>query len=368
MRIATTKMVAASAVLLLNAVILSGCSNGAGSGGSAPGSKVTGAKIGFLLPNIEAPRYEALDRPLFESAVKQLCADCEILYANALSDAAKQQQQAEAMLTQGAKVLVLDSTDTEAGAAIAAEAKAKKVPVISYSRLTNSADLSYFVSFEIQKIGEMGAQALLDELKKEGIEPGNGGILLANGAPNDSAAMEYKVGVHKIIDPSGYKILSEFDSPDWSAPKTLDWLSGQITRFHSQIKGVYGANDTLAAGIIAALKGAGLTKIPVTGGDGTLSAVQLVLAGDQLVTVYSPIKPLATKSAQLAIDLIQGKAPKGETVVKTPGGAEVQSFLMQSIAVTADKVESTIVKDGVYKVSDICTPTYAAACAKAGIK
>ena len=37
------------------------------------------------------------------------CSDCKILYSNATQDAAKQQNQAEAALTQGADVLVLDA-------------------------------------------------------------------------------------------------------------------------------------------------------------------------------------------------------------------------------------------------------------------
>ncbi len=61
------------------------------------------AKIALLLPENHTPRYESQDRPNFEAKVKELCSDCEILYSNADQDAAKQQQQAEAALTQGAE-------------------------------------------------------------------------------------------------------------------------------------------------------------------------------------------------------------------------------------------------------------------------
>ena len=49
--------------------------------------------------------------PNFEKKVKELCPDCEIIYSNADQDAAKQQQQADAALTKGAKVIVLDPVD-----------------------------------------------------------------------------------------------------------------------------------------------------------------------------------------------------------------------------------------------------------------
>ena len=61
--------------------------------------------------------------------VKELCSDCKIIYSNADQDAAKQQQQAEAALTKGAKVLVLDPVDAASAGAIVTRAKQPNVPV-----------------------------------------------------------------------------------------------------------------------------------------------------------------------------------------------------------------------------------------------
>ena len=76
-----------------------------------------GGKIALLLPETKTARYETQDRPLFEAKVKELCPDCTIIYSNADQDAAKQQQQAEAAITNGAQVLVLDPVDSVAAAA-----------------------------------------------------------------------------------------------------------------------------------------------------------------------------------------------------------------------------------------------------------
>ena len=78
---------------------------------SAPAASGGGGKIALLLPETKTARYETQDKPLFEAKVKELCPDCKIIYSNADQDAAKQQQQAEAALTKGAKVLVLDPVD-----------------------------------------------------------------------------------------------------------------------------------------------------------------------------------------------------------------------------------------------------------------
>ena len=126
-----------------------GSSNSGGGGGGGGG----GGSIALLLPESKTARYESQDRPNFERKVKELCSDCPIIYSNADQDAAKQQQQAEAALTNGAKVMILDPVDSAAAANIVSKAKAKKVPVISYDRLVKNADVDYYVSFDNVKVG-----------------------------------------------------------------------------------------------------------------------------------------------------------------------------------------------------------------------
>ena len=129
-------------ILILAAV---GCGGGGGGGG---------AKIAYLLPENETARYEAHDRPEFEENVEEECEDCEILYNNATEDASKQQSQAEAALTQGAEVMVLDPVDAKSAAAIVEKAKAQDVPVLSYDRLTENAEVDYYVSFDNERVGD----------------------------------------------------------------------------------------------------------------------------------------------------------------------------------------------------------------------
>jgi hypothetical protein len=87
------------------ALVVSACSSGTGGGGGT-----SNAKIAFLMPDIASTRYELYDSPLFKAKVKQLCADCEVLYqnANADADASRQQQQANSALAQGVKAIVID--------------------------------------------------------------------------------------------------------------------------------------------------------------------------------------------------------------------------------------------------------------------
>ena len=361
------KAVATAAAILLATGALAGCANGAETAASAPAADPSAAKIGLLLPDSVTARYDGMDRPIFEAKVKELCGGCEVLYANADSDAAKQQQQAESMITQGASVLVLDPFDSQAAGAIVAAAAAKNVPVIAYDRLINSADLAYYISFDNEKVGELQGQAFVDRLKADGVAPGDGGILMVNGSATDNNALLFKAGAHKIIDASGYTVLAEYD--DWDPAKAQNWIAGQLTQYSDQIRGVYAANDNNGGAAIAAMKAAGISPLPpVTGQDAELAGIQRILSGEQFMTVYKALKVEAEKAAELAVGLVNGDEPAGDTTVKLDDGSEVQSFLLDPVVVTIDNIQSTIVKDGFYPVSEICTAEFAAACTEAGIK
>src|SRR3954452_2994817 len=324
-----------------------------------------GGKIALLLPESKTARYETQDRPLFEAKVKELCSGCEIVYSNADQDASKQQQQAEAALTQGVKVMVLDPVDGAAAATIVNQANQKGVPVISYDRLLLNSKPDYYVEFNSPSVGKIQGQSLSDKLG------GKGTIIMINGAPTDNNAKLFKEGAHSVIDKAGIKVAKEYDTPDWSPDKAQSEMEQAITAVgKGKFQGVYAANDGTAGGAIAAMKSAGIDpkKIPTTGQDAELAAIQRILAGDQYMTFYKPIKPLADKAAEWAVALTQGKKPTDATATENNGKSDVPTLKLPVTAVTKDNVKATVIKDGFWKAADVCTGAYKQACADAGIQ
>ena len=350
---------------------LSACGDDDDSGSSsdtAGGAAAGGGKIALLLPETKTARYETQDRPLFEAKVAELCPDCEIIYSNADQDAAKQQQQAEAALTNGAQVLVLDPVDGAAAGATVAQAKAQNVPVISYDRLITDADIDYYISFDNEKVGQLQAQSLVDKMTEDG--NGSGTIVMINGSPTDNNATLFKKGAHSVFDTSDLKIGAEYDTPDWSPDKAQTEMDQAITKLGKNgFQGSYNANDGTAGGAIAAMKSAGInpSTIPSTGQDAELAAVQRILIGEQYMTVYKAIKPEAETAAALAVDLAQGNDITASTAPVNNGQEDVPSVLLEPVAVTADNINDTIVADGFWTADQICTPPYKAACTTAGI-
>lgn len=355
-----SRYVAVAAMTALSVAVVSGCgSSGSSSDSGGGGADASNAKIAFLMPDTASTRYELADKPLFEKRLKEICPDCSVLYQNADSDAAKQQQQVDSALAQGVKAIVLDPVDSAAAASMVQKAQSQKVPIIAYDRPIPKAKADYYVSFDNQKLGKMFAQSLVDKVKQD--HP-NGGILEVNGSPTDAAAGLIKKGMHEAIDPSGLKLLAEYDTPDWAPAKAQDWVSGQITKFKDQIDGVVAANDGTGGGAIAAFKAAGDPVPPVSGNDAELAAAQRIVNGDQYNTISKPIKIVAGASADVAYAFAQGKTPAGKTTLfNTP------SQLFVPTVVTKENLKKQLIDSGELKASDVCTKEYAKGCAALGI-
>ncbi len=329
-----TRLVLLTVVGFAVAATLGAC----GSDDSSDSSSSSEAgKIAFLLPETQTARYETQDKPLFEQKVEELCPDCEILYQNADQDPTKQQSQVEAAVTEGVDVIVLDPVDSTSAAGMVTRAQQSDIPVISYDRLILDADLAAYAEFNSSEVGKQQGEALAKALEKDGNPTGQ--IVQINGDPKDNNAKLFKEGASSVFEDKGIKVAQEYDTPDWlpeNAQKEMDQAITAVGEdgFH----GVLAANDGTAGGAIAALKGAGIdpSTIPVTGQDAELAAVQRIIAGEQYMTVYKPIKPLADNAATLAVAVVNGEDPADSDVIngeEDNGTESVPSAITDTIPV-----------------------------------
>jgi D-xylose transport system substrate-binding protein len=330
--------------------------------GSAP------CKIGLLLPESKTARYETQDLPNFKNRLTELGFDEQhLIYSNANQDAATQQQQAEAALTNGAQVLVLDPVDSDAAAKIADLAKSKNVPVIAYDRLIKGSDgVTYYISFDNEHVGKLQGAALLTALAGK-VQPT---IVMINGSPTDNNAILFKRGAHSVLDRQVI-IAKEYDTPDWSPDKAQREMEQALTTLNNQVDGVYAANDGTAGGAIAAMKAAGIQPLPpVTGQDAELAAIQRILAGEQYMTVYKAIKPEANAAAELAFALCSGERPDESKVngQVNNGKRDVPAILLTPTSVTQGNVSQTVIADHFWSVEQICTADFKDYCRAAGIQ
>jgi D-xylose transport system substrate-binding protein len=357
-------------VCAIAAVGIAACgSSNDNSTSTSGGSSTTSAKadkVAVLLPDTQSSvRWETQDRRYLDAAFK--AAGVPHTIVNAQGDPATQRSQADQALTNGAKVILLVDLDPGSGAAIINTAHARGAKVIDYDRLTLGGKADYYVSFNNETVGKLQGQGLVKCLGSSGKPV----VAELNGAPTDNNATLFANGYNSVLDPlysSGKLSKGPNQSvPEWDNQKALTIFEQMLQQTNNKIDGVLAANDGLANSVISALNARKLGKKPVTGQDATAEGIQHILAGEQCMTVYKPIKQEADAAAKLAIALAKKQQPQASDKTANKGSS-TPSVLLTPLSVTKDNIKDTVIKDGFLKPSDICQGKYKQYCAPAGIE
>ncbi|PQV65038.1 xylose-binding protein [Abditibacterium utsteinense] len=344
MNIRNILMVASLALSVLIGLVLArgGKTAGAGATTAAP-------LIGLSLDTLKEERWQN-DRNLFVKKATELGAQVKVQSAN--SDDNQQIRDVESLLTAGVKVLVIVPHDGVAMARAVEMAHKVGVPVVAYDRLINKSDLDLYLSFDNVKVGEMQAQFLLNKLPG-----GKGRIVRIYGSPTDNNAKLYKQGQDNILGPSikrgDIKVVREDWAEDWKPENAKRIVNAAITDTSGAFDAVLSSNDGMAGGAIQALTEAGIAgKTLVTGQDAELAACQRIARGTQSMTIYKPLKVLASKAAEAAVALAKGK-PIVATQSVNNGKIDVPSIFNPVFTVTKENLRQTVIKDGFLKEGDV---------------
>jgi D-xylose transport system substrate-binding protein len=331
---------------------LAACSSGAT---TAPEKKEGGGEkeqddeivIGFSMDTLEEERWQR-DRDFFVEKAESLGAKVNVQAAN--GDDAKQIAQAENLISQGVDLLVVVPHNAEVAASIVDMAHAEGIKVISYDRLIKNSDVDLYVSFDNERVGEMQATAITKLVPK-------GNYALIEGADTDNNAHLFKKGQMNILQPfidkGDIKVVYDQWTEEWDPANALANMENALTANKNEINAVVAANDGTAGGVIQALAAQGLAgKVPVSGQDAELAAVQRVVEGTQTMTVYKPIKLIAETIADLAVKMANGEEVQADDKVNN-GKIDVPSILLDPIPVTKENIEDTIIADGFHSKEDV---------------
>ena len=220
--------------------------------------------------------------------------------------------------------MVLDPVDGKAAEAIVNKAESQGVPVVSYDRLASGpVELLRLVR---QRAGRRaaGPGAARRQVRPTvaTIEQHRDDQRCADRSERGPVQGGCALGRSTATSTSR----KEFDTPDWSPDKAQTEMQQAITATRRRSdRGVYSANDGMAAGIVAAMKSAGIDPLPLTGQDAQIDGIQRVLAGDQSMTIYKAIEPGGAGRRRMAVALIKGEdyADATESVEQRHGGRSV---------------------------------------------
>lgn len=302
--------------------------------------------VGFSLGTSREERW-IKDADFFVERANELGANVAVKYSG--EDSALQISQAENLIIQGVKALVVVPNDAVAAARIVEMAHTAGIPVIAYDRMITNSDVDLYITFDGRRLGELQAQEIVKRAPK-------GDFAYIGGSPTDNNAFLLKEGSMKVLDPLIKKgtvdIVVDTFSVNWQPEEAYKALKAYLASGKT-VDAVIAANDGTAGGSIRALREYGLEgKVPVSGQDADVAACQRIIAGTQAMTIYKPLKTLAYTSAEAAVNMTLGKKAVVNGSINN-GRKDVPSYFIDPIVVTKDNMDAVIIDSGFHSRESI---------------
>jgi len=304
----------------------------------------------------------------------------DLQFAN--DDIPTQTQQIDAMITAGAKLLIIAAIDGTALTSQLESAASKGIKVISYDRLIrDSENVDFYVSFDNYKVGVAQATALLYGLgvtDRDGKATGSADkgqkIELFAGSLDDNNAHFFFNGAIDTLKPfmddgtlvvgSGQTSIEQVATLRWlqeTAQKRMeDLLTSTYGGKGTDLKGVLSPYDGISRGIITALQGVGMGPsiekgLPVvTGQDAEIASVELIADGVQQSTIFKDTRKLAAQAVTAAQAFMSGQTPEANNTKDYDNGKKiVPSYLLEVDTVFADNIQALLVDSGYWTAEEV---------------
>ena len=325
-----------------------------------------GAKVGIIWPDTQSSnRWITSDPDAAKAECQKVNLNC--IMQNANNSADQMTTDAQNMINQGVKVLLIVNLDSASAAKIESDAKSKGVASIDYDRFTLGGSASLYVSFDGVAVGRAQGQTLVKCPQVEGKSSVQ--YVDINGSKTDNNATLFKQGYDSVLNKqAGWKKLADQWIDKWDNQVAGTTFQSMLNA-HKNLNAVMVANDGMANAVITTLKQQHLNgKLAVSGQDATVQGLQHIMDGDQCFTIYKPSSKEAIPAIDAAAQLANGQVPTtNTTVTDTTNGRKVPAILAQPIAITKANVALPI-NDGYTPKAQTCTGAYAAKCTAAGVK
>jgi D-xylose transport system substrate-binding protein len=299
-------------------------------------------KIGLALANQYSERW-IKEATMMTEKLQQLGAT--ILMETAEDNMDKQLAQAQKLIDEGVKVLVVVSVDCAAAAKIVEIAHKAGVIVIAYDRLILNSDLDYYISFNSIKVGELLASYVFK------LKP-TGNYIFINGPTSDFNSKLIREGVMNILEKpikqGSIKLLLDKNLNEWAELEGYMEMSTYLNGNNPKPDAVITGADLIGVGAANALDENKLsTTVSIVGQDADLQACKGIVNGKYGATVLKSHKNLVNETAMLAY-----KLAKKETISDIKfsevnnGKINVPSRLLEPVLVDKSNIDKEIIQSG----------------------
>lgn len=307
-------------------------------------------KMGFLYSSDVTIRFNK-ESKFFKERAEQLGA--EVIIDHARDNDALQYEKAIEMMEEGIDLLALIAVNVNTAENIVKEAKARDIPVLAYNRLVSNCELDVYISGNNEQLGKDMAGYVVRQKPK-------GNYVILNGDRFDRNAVELMASIEETLKPhieSGnvnvlYKTYIENWNPDHAAFE-LDQI---LSSYPQKVDAVISCFDGMGVACIEVLEKYGLDgEVIVTGQDAQIESCRRIIEGTQHITLYHPLRDIAYKAAEVAVDIVNGERleKKYDITYANNGFMDVPTVQINSIPVTKENIDEVLIESGFYERSEI---------------
>lgn len=267
-------------------------------------------RIGVTMTSFDNPFLTILLNGIKAEAAKH--DDVELVLEDAQLDVAKQLNQVQNMIANGASAIIVNPVDGAATPAMTALATEAGIPLVYVNHPPAEhenmpAGTSFVGSNEIDS-GTMQTREVCEKLG------GKGKVLVLMGPLENEASLVRTKDIEDVIaaEPcTGMEIIDK-QVGNWDrtqgADLTTNWLTSGI-----EFDAIIANNDEMAIGAIQALKSAGvpMDQVVVAGIDATPDGLSAMEVGDLDVTVFQNATKQGEVALETALSMAGGKPAEG---------------------------------------------------------
>lgn len=300
----TLRALAGTALAVALAASLGACSGKGGEGAAA-----TGGKVGLDLPRADSDFWNSYAKYVPQYAEKL---DVNLMDpTNSQNDVSKLVANTQALVSQGAKAIVMAPQDTGAIASTLDNLEKKQIPVVTVDTRPDKGKVFMVVRADNRAYGEQSCKFLGEKLGGKGKVIEFQGALSSINGRDRSEAFKSCMKTH-------YPAITVFEEPtEWEGAKAAAALQTRLTQ-HPDIKGIYmQAGGVFLAPTLQVLKNKGLLVPPsdpkhvfVVSNDGIPQEFEAIRKGQIDATVSQPADAYAEWALFYAKAALEGKTFK----------------------------------------------------------
>lgn len=264
--------------------------------------------------------------------------DWEYIESDAQASAEKQSSDVEALITRGVSVLVVVPYSSDSIKPAVASAIANGIPTIGYDIQVEVPGV-FYLSFDNAEVGRIEARGVL------AVKPEGNYVYIRGSQTMDISNLVHSGQVEVLkphIESGKIKIVGDQATDGWKPEVAQTNMEQILTANNNAVDAVVASNDGTAGGVVAALTSQGLVgKIPVSGQDGDIAALNRIAKGFQTVSAWKNSCELGRKAVQVAVALASGTPADKVAESKFCGGPQKvcqDAIELKPVAITRDNL------------------------------